>query len=94
MPGRFTDVDGDAVVLRKSKGGSVDFYVNRKIQLSQARVLVKGNSLEITGTVPAEMESTSGAEKRASNDWISRKYLVKSIGLSYHLCATGGNVYP
>ena len=53
MPGRFTDVDGDAVVLRKSKGGSVDFYVNRKIQLSQARVLVKGNSLEITGTVPA-----------------------------------------
>jgi len=47
----FTDVDGDAVVLRKRSGGRVDFYVNRKIQLSEARVLVKGNSLEITGTV-------------------------------------------
>ena len=80
MPGRFTDVDGDAVVLRKSKGGSVDFYVNRKIQLSQARVLVKGNSLEITGTVPPEVASKFEIEERTHNGRIVRAYLEKSAG--------------
>lgn len=47
----FTDVDGDVVVLRGKSGTSVDFYVNRKLLLSNARLKRTGNGLEITGTV-------------------------------------------
>ena len=47
----FTDVDGDYVVLRKTVGGKIDFYVNKKIKLEGARMAANGNMLEITGSV-------------------------------------------
>ena len=46
----FTDVDGDVVVLRP-KGGKIDFFVNRKLRISNANLVKNGNMLEITGRV-------------------------------------------
>merc|ERR1719331_1485741 len=47
----FTDVDGDYIVLRKALGGKVDLYVNKKLKFEGARMVVNGNTLEITGRV-------------------------------------------
>ena len=41
----FNDVDGDNVVLRKTVGGKIDFYVNKKIKLEGARMMANGNML-------------------------------------------------
>ena len=47
----FTDVDGDYVVLRKASGGKVDLWVNKKLKFEGARMAVRGNTLEITGSI-------------------------------------------
>ena len=47
----FTDRDGDQVVLRKTIGNRVDFYVNKKMRLSGARMVRNGDTLEVTGTI-------------------------------------------
>lgn len=47
----FTDVDGDVVTLQPNSGGTVDFYVGKKLMLEKAKMARNGDSLEITGTI-------------------------------------------
>ena len=47
----FMDSDGDEVTLRKTSGSRIDFYVGTKIRLSDAAMVRKGNTLEITGKI-------------------------------------------
>jgi hypothetical protein len=47
----FKDVDGDYIVLRKAAGGKIDLYVNKKLKFEGARMVVNGNTLEVTGSV-------------------------------------------
>ena len=53
---QFKDVDGDLVTLRPKYGSaSVDYFVGSTLKLSNAKLVQKGNMLEITGK---EMKGT------------------------------------